>query len=272
MRMRRQNACVVDPALIEAWRREEAEPFTGWDFGHIASRSRPQKPPWSFKSVARAALRQADRALDLGTGGGEVLAALHDAFPRVMVATEAHPPNVAVAHRRLAPLGATLVAYGVEPGKVPVSRVQDTAPCLPFRDGSFDLILDRHEAYDAPELARVLASGGVFLTQQLDGRSHAELLQRFGVAPQWPGVTQDNLVVELREAGLTIEDARSSWGTLAFSDIGALVYYLKAVPWLVPGFSVARFEAVLLQLHEELEAAGELRVAEGAFLIRARKR
>lgn len=59
-------------------------------------------------------------------------------------------------------------------GRLP-SAVQDRAAALPFRDASFDVVLDRHEAYDPSDVARVLASGGVFLTQQVHGRSYAEL-------------------------------------------------------------------------------------------------
>lgn len=258
-------------ALVESWRSEEATPFTGWDFAHIASRYREEAPPWSYDALAREALRGVRSALDLGTGGGEALASLGESFPPVMVAAEAYPPNVEVAARRLTPLGARVVAYDVGVNRPTSSVVQDRAATLPFRDEAFDLVLDRHEAYDAAEVARVLSPEGVFLTQQSDGRSHTDLLQPFGVSPQWPGVTLENLVPELVEAGFVVEDARSWWGTIAFSDVGALVYYLKAIPWLVPGFSASRFESVLLELQRELERDGELRFGEGRFIIRARK-
>jgi len=35
---------------------------------------------------------------------------------------------------------------------------------LPFRDGAFALVIDRHEAFNAREVARVLAPDGVFIT------------------------------------------------------------------------------------------------------------
>lgn len=260
-----------ESALIEAWRREEAAPFSGWDFSHIAGRFREDGPPWSYAAMAREALRGARSAVDLGTGGGEVLASLREAFPPLTVATEAYPPNVAVANRRLSPLGGRVVATSVESAGPSASVVQDRAAPVPFRDASFDVVLDRHEAYDAAEVARALTPGGAFLTQQVDGRSYADLLAHFGVSPQWPGVTLDDLRAELVGAGLVIEDARSWWGSTAFSDVGALVYYLKAIPWMVPGFSVQRFEPVLFQLQRELERSAELRFRAGRFVIRARK-
>jgi SAM-dependent methyltransferase len=142
---------------------------------------------------------------------------------------------------------------------------------LPFRDAAFDAVLDRHEAYDAHEVARVLAHGGVFLTQQVDGRSHADLLGWFGTEPHWPDVTVERLAADLVRAGLAIEIARSWWGTISFFDVGAVVYYLKAIPWEVPDFSVDRFRPELLGLQRRLDETGALRFDEGRFVIRARK-
>ncbi|MCB0221780.1 MAG: SAM-dependent methyltransferase, partial [Chrysiogenetes bacterium] len=60
-------------------------------------------------------------------------------------------------------------------------------------------------------------------------------------------------------------------GSLRFLDVGALVYYLKAVPWLVPGFSVATQRDTLFALQDRLDADGELRFTARKYLIEARK-
>ena len=247
--------------LVDAWVKAESEPFTGWDFGRIGDRYSEDQPPWSYEELARGALREARAAIDLGTGGGEVLATLRDSFPPLMVATEAWPPNQRVARDRLAPLGASVVAYAADESRAP----------LPFRDGSVDAVLDRHEAYDAREVARILAGGGRFLTQQVDGRSHTDLLAHFGTEPGWPEVTVERLAAEVGDAGLEVEVARSWWGTISFRDVGALVYYLKAIPWYVPDFTVRRFTPALMSLQRQLEREGELRFGEGRFVIGARK-
>lgn len=250
-----------EAVLIAAWSNEESQPFRGWDFGYLRRRYSEEKPPWSYEDLAREVLRLAECAVDLGTGGGEVLAKLADTFPGRMIATEAYPPNWAVARDRLAPAGASVVAYAAD----------EVSSALPFRDASFDAVLDRHEAYDAREVARVLTPGGVFLTQQVDGRSHADLLGWFGTEPHWPDVTVDRLAADLVRAGLDIELARSWRGTISFLDVGALVYYLKAIPWEVPDFSVERFTPELLGLQRRLDDTGALRFDEGRFVIRARK-
>ncbi|MFN2109014.1 MAG: SAM-dependent methyltransferase, partial [Anaerolineae bacterium] len=75
----------------------------------------------------------------------------------------------------------------------------------------------------------------------------------------------------IKDAGLTIVTAEDWSGAFTFMDVGAVVYYLKAVPWLVPGFSVATHLDSLLALQDKLEKEGELPFAAKKFLIEARK-
>ena len=75
----------------------------------------------------------------------------------------------------------------------------------------------------------------------------------------------------MTKAGLTIDRLEDWKGKLSFTDVGAIVYYLKAIPWLVPDFSVDRHTDVLIKLQEELEAKGGLEYEAGLFLIEARK-
>lgn len=259
-----------DHELVASWRSEEATPFSGWDFSRIASRFTEEKPPWSYAEIARELLKRAKSALDLGTGGGEVLSSMRDAFPDLVVATEGYAQNVPIARSRLAPLGVHVVACGID-DQAPIGGVQDRPTVLPFRDASIDVVLSRHEAYDARDVLRVLRPGGSFLTQQQDGRSYSDLLRPFGASPQWPGVTAENLGRELVDAGFSVELMRSWWGHATFRDVGALVYYLRAIPWMVPGFSVDRSLDVLMDLQADLEREGQLRFGVGWLLISARK-
>lgn len=250
------------PGLLESWRDEERAPFTGWDFSHISARAIEDEPPWSYDDLARDAMRGRQSVLDLGTGGGEVLSRLRDAYPPHVVATEAYAPNVGVARDRLAPLGVTVVPYVADEVNAPI----------PFAAESFDVILSRHEAYDPREIARVLTPGGVFLTQQVDGDSLAELQAWFGMRPQWPDVRLAALRAPLEQSGLVIEEAREWRGVMTFTDVGAIVYLLRAIPWEVPGFSVERHRDALLRLDDELQRrGGRLRFAIGRFVLRARK-
>jgi hypothetical protein len=54
---------------------------------------------------------------------------------------------------------------------------------------------------------------------------------------------------------------------LSFTNVGAVVYYLKAVPWLVPGFSVETHVEPLLKLQDKLERGEELAFTARRYLI-----
>jgi SAM-dependent methyltransferase len=251
----------VTDATLAAWRAEEQAPFSGWDFSHIHDRWTEEDPPWSYEGLARDALYGARSAVDLGTGGGERLSTLADVFPRRMFATEAYPPNAEIARTRLRPLGVTVVAY---------TSADVVGGALPFADGSLDVVLDRHESYDAREVARVLAPDGRFLTQQVDGRDKPALLAAFGVKPAFPQVALGPFVAAAQAAGLVIERAEEWWGDSVFTDVGALIYYVKATR-TVPDFTVERYESVLRGLDAQLTASGALTFRCGRFVIAARK-
>jgi len=244
--------------LLAECRREEAVPFSGWDFAYLNHRWREEPPTWSYEELARSLLGKSRAALDLGTGGGERLAALAEAFPPRVAATEGHPPNLALARQALTPHGVEVFATGA-------------STALPFPDASFDLVLDRHTAFDAAEVARVLTTGGVFLTQQVDGHSLSDLMAFFGVQPQFPEITLEPLREQLVRAGFMVELALNYRGHSVFDDVGAIVYYLKAVPWTVPGFSVERHRDALLALEARRAAGQRLAFDFGRFVIQARR-
>lgn len=225
---------------IQQWEQEAGQPFQGWDFSYLDGRYHEESPPWSYPDKVRAALRQADSLLDMGTGGGELLLELRDWLPPRTVATEGYPPNFAVAQAHLQPHGIPVIPYDSE-----------SNPHMPFADGSFAAIINRHESFSAPEVARVLRPGGRFCTQQVDGRDMADLYSLFGVRSAYEQITLENLRAELSSAGLRIEEALDWQGKVVFADVGALVYFLHAVPWEAPpDFSVRRYRDVLLALHQ----------------------
>ena len=226
--------------------RAEQAPFTGWDFGYLRGRWVQGAPPWDYLALARARCAHVTSLLDLGTGSGEKLASLRDALPARVHATEAYAPNVEVARQRLQPLGVQVTAIT---DLYPVPD-QDRAYHLPFPDGSFDLVLSRHEAYDPSEVARVLTVGGHFLTEQVGGGHYAELNAALGApAPPFSSWRLGAARAHAEAAGLRVTLANKATTQTTFCDVGAVVYYLRAVPWQVPGFTVARYRPALDRLH-----------------------
>jgi SAM-dependent methyltransferase len=254
------GACMNQAELIENWKQEEQQPFTGWDFSYLDGRMIEDQAPWSYSSRAAELMRQSSSVLDMGTGGGERLLRLREYWPSKVMVTEDYPPNYKLAANRLAPFGVRVI-------DVPLT---DDGP-MPFVDGEFDLVLNRHSGLNSSEVARILALGGTFLTQQIHGLWADDLLAAFNAKPKWPNAIPEKYVPLLEAAGLTIVEAREWSGLLAFSDVGAIVYYLKAVPWLVSDFTVASHLSYLMQLQHRLEDGETLIFTARKYLIEARK-
>lgn len=237
----------------------EAAPVGGWDFSWLDGRATEQRPSWGYARLAGERLAGASSGLDIGTGGGEVLAAM-PALPPRMAATESWPPNVPVAARRLRPRGVMVIA-------------DDEQPRLPFRADVFDLVISRHpvETWWA-EIARVLRPGGVFLSQQVGSGTVLEL-REFMTGPQPPSTrrTPERARRAAEDAGLAVTDLRAESLRAEFYDVGAVVYFLRKVSWNVPGFTVARYRDRLAALHERIRSDGAFVTYSKRFLIEARK-
>ncbi|MET8366339.1 class I SAM-dependent methyltransferase [Micromonospora sp. NPDC049580] len=229
-----------------------AAPVDGWGFDWLSGRATEERPPWGYAGLVAERMARADAALDVDTGGGEVLAEIPYP-PKVLVATEAWPPNVEVARRTLRPLGATVVTVA-----------PDSA--LPFRDGSFDLVVSRHPVRtDWAQTARVLRPGGTFLSQQIGPGTMRELSEAIlGPLPPPDGRHPAAAVAAAEAAGLRVVDLRRATLRATFHDIGAVVWFLRKVVWTVPGFTVDRYRPELLALHRRI-------TAEGAFVAHARR-
>ena len=247
-------------ALLKNWKYEEGQPFIGWDFSYLDGRMLEEQPPWSYSARAAELMKQCSSVLDLDTGGGERFLELREHWPSKVVATEHYPPNFKLATERLTPFG----------GKVLDIQLSDFG-LMPFADGEFDLVLNRHAAFNPYEVGRVLAPGGTFLTQQVHGLWAADLLAAFDAKPQWPEATPEKYLPPLKAAGLEIVNQQDWSGKLSFTDVGAIVYYLKAVPWLVPGFSVETYSNYLLNLQNRLNDNEWLSFTARKYLIEARK-
>ncbi|QLY33887.1 class I SAM-dependent methyltransferase [Nocardia huaxiensis] len=232
----------------------------GWDFSWLDGRATEQRPSWGYQRRQAQRLAGARAALDIQTGGGEVLAEA-EVLPPTMVATESWPPNIQKATRLLHPRGAVVVADPDEPP-------------LPFADGAFDLVTSRHPATVWwEEIARVLEPGGIYFAQHVGPASVFELVEYF-LGPQPEARTKRDPgaeAAEARTAGLEIVQARSERLRMEFHDIGAVVYFLRKVIWMVPGFTVEQYLDRLRDLDREIRANGPFVAYSSRSLFEARK-
>jgi len=253
----------------ELLREAEEHPVGGWDFSWLGDRLINHPLSWDYEAMLTDHARHSADLLDLGTGGGEFLAGLAHRPVRT-VATEAWPPNVAIAERRLRPLGIEVVEVesagenAQQGGAAAFAR-------LPFADESFMLIASRHESFVPREVARVLHPGGVFLTQQV-GADYREFHDALGLpAPPASGWNLKLAISQLEGAGLEIRDSGEGSAAMTFSDIGAFAWYLKAIPWMIDGFCLETHRGQLELLHQRLLAEGPVTIRMPAFWVEAIK-
>jgi SAM-dependent methyltransferase len=151
-----------------------AVPIEGWDFSWFEGRASEKRPSWGYQRLIGERLAHVESALDLQTGGGEVLAGVPVA-PARLVATESWAPNLEIARRNLAKHDASVVS---------VADGDD----LPFDSESFELVISRHPTVTIwPEIARVLKPGGSYLSQQVGAGTVRELTD-FMMGPQPVGL------------------------------------------------------------------------------------
>ncbi|WP_447004945.1 class I SAM-dependent methyltransferase [Saccharothrix isguenensis] len=222
----------------------ETVPTEGWDFSWFTGRATEQRPSWGYARLVADRMAEAEAALDLQTGGGEVLATIPVA-PPVLAATESWPPNLDIARRTLAKFDADV-------------REVDDAADLPFPADHFDLVVSRHPVRTRwDEVHRVLRPGGAYLSQQVGAGSVRELTDAMmGPQPVHPGRSPMVLVAEAEAAGLEVVDLRQEALRMEFHDIAAVVHFLRKVIWTVPGFTVAAYRDRLARLHDFIERHG----------------
>jgi hypothetical protein len=259
----------VDELLAEA----AAHPFRGWDFSWLGARMRIE-PPWDYTQLVLDAARDATDLLDMGTGGGEWLSEL-PRRPFRTVATEAWPPNVPIAARRLRECGVPVVWDEGATDNVDQAGT-DPRGRLAFRTGAFHLVVNRHEAFVAREVARVLTRDGRFVTQQVDDGNLDDCFALLDLgAPQAPaGTWLDEAVEQLETAGFRIDDARTGRETYRFADVGALAWYLQAVApqhaeW--SEFEIAHHRDSFARLHAQAEGGDPIVVRQKRLLVQARR-
>ena len=232
---------------------------SGWDFSWLEGRATEERPVWGYARQLADRLSSVSASLDIQTGGGEVLAEA-EIFPVTAVATESWPPNVVKAARLLHPRGVVVVADPDEPP-------------LPFADAAFDLVTSRHPATIWwEEIARVLRPGGVYFAQHVGPASVFELIEFFlGPQPEARrGRHPDDEVSAAEAAGLEIVNLQKARLRIEFHDVAAVVYLLRKVIWLVPGFTVEGYRDRIRDLHDLIQRDGPFIAHSTRHLIEAR--
>lgn len=236
-----------------------------WGAGFLPGRYLEEQPPWDYADIVAPYLRGANTMLDMGTGDGSKLLGLRPLPPRT-VAYEEWPPTVPAARRTLRPAGVALVRCQGSVDNTDSSGADH--PQLPFRDGAFDLVVNRHECFSPADVFRVLRPGGVFVTQQVGAGDRGELPAMFGV--ETPALRPWDLAAarrQVEDVGFVVLGGGEAELDMACTDVGALVAYIRSVPWQLPDFDVHRYRERLFALYERGQ---EIRWSTSRFWLAAR--
>ena len=247
--------------LIEQWKVEESiAHIHGWDFSHIEGRYAEQDDlPWDYRAVIGEYLRPAMRLLDIDTGGGEFLLSLNHPYENT-AAMENYLPNVELCKKVLLPLGIDF-------------RSGDGKEKLPFDDGSFDMVIDRHGDFNAEEICRILKPGGLFITQQVGAENDRELVSLLCGGMERPFPEQYLTIAsrKFEEAGFQILRGEECFRPIKFFDVGALVWFARIIQWEFPDFSVDTHLENLLKTQKILEEHGTIDGSIHRFLLVVKK-
>jgi len=247
--------------LIADWKHEEdIARIVGWDFSHIEGRYFEDTAlPRDYRDEILKRLKPDMKLLDIDTGGGEFLLSLGHTH-ELTAATENYPPNVSLCRDRLIPLGIDF-------------RQADGNGILPYDDGAFDMVIDRHGDFNAKEIYRVLKPGGMFITQQVgayNDRRFVELLLGDAEIP-FPDQKFDIACRKFEAAGFNIVDGCECFRPIRFFDVGALVWFARIIEWEFIGFSVDRCLDRLMDVHRMIVHDGFVEAMTHRFFLATQK-
>jgi len=234
--------------------------LNGWDFSKL--QCRVEGTAANLYGAVAKICKRSDLLLDIGTGGGEAILAIREAA-LLLVGIDQSSGMMETAALNLQRSGAQNVRF-----------VQMKAEQLDFPARFFDIVSCRHSEFNAREVARVLADGGSFLTQQVAERDKENLKQAFGRGQGCghdDGELMRRYVRDLSDAGFSDIRAEEFDVTEYYGSAEDLIFLLKHTP-IIPEFGrhAQDFEILRRFVAENRWERG-IRTNARRFIIRARK-
>ena len=244
--------------LLKYLKDEEEHSFKGWDFSYLDERWKSDDLPWDYKSIIKKYLKDDDKLLDIGTGGGEILLSLNHPHSLTSV-TEGYEPNIKLCEETLSPLGITVYPF-----------VGDDLSSI---DDKFDVVINRHDSYNEKDLNRILKPNGLFITQQVGAYNNIDLSRFFDPNHiiQFPEMTFNDSIKRLEENGFEIIYKEEFYPKLKFFDLGAIAFFARIISWEFIDFSVDRYIDKFIELNNILKEKGYIESTEHRFMIVAKK-
>lgn len=232
----------------------------GWNFGKLKVETEGEQA--NLYEEVRRLCKSSDLLLDIGTGGGEAILAIREAV-LLVVGIDRSPGMIQTARANLDHAGATNVRI-----------LQMDAEKLDFPDQFFDIVSCRQSGFSAREAARVLTSGGLFITQQVAEGDKYNLKQTFGRGQSYgdpDGELMRKYRTELAEAGFGAIQSFEFTTVEYYRTPEDLLFLLKHAP-IIPGFGQepSDFEIFHAFIRENQTEKG-IRTNAKRSIIKARK-
>jgi ubiquinone/menaquinone biosynthesis C-methylase UbiE len=232
----------------------------GWDFSNLKSFS--EGVEWDFYHEVIQLCKQSDLLLDIGTGGGEAVLSIADSA-LLLVGIDQSVGMIETATNNLKISNKSNVRF-----------LQMEAEELDFPENFFNVVSCRHSGFCAQEIARVLVSDGVFLTQQVSENDKHNIKTAFGRGQAFgtkEGTLKNQYISELSEAGFTDIQSYEFSAAEYYQTPEDLIFLLKHTP-IIPNFGQSEMDFQVLQKFiEENQTERGIRTNSNRFMIVARK-
>lgn len=196
----------------------------GWDFSKVKRKTEGQG--WDFVQEVLNRCHHKDFLLDIGTGGGELVLKYAPAV-LMLIGIDYAEGMIKTARKNLAESGQSNARF------FPMDAAK-----LDFPEGFFNIITCRQAPFHAGEGRRVLADGGVFLTQQVSEEDKLNLKQAFGRGQNFgvaDGTEKQANLDALRKAGF-VEIVSYDYNLRDYYQTPEdLIFLLKHTP-IIPDF------------------------------------
>ena len=117
-----------------------------------------------------------------------------------------------------------------------------------------------------------MKKGGIFITQQVGGLNGIDLNMAFETKTmdyvEWCLVKNIEM---FKNSGMEIIEYSEKIGKMKFLDIGAIVYYLKCIPWQIEDFSIDKYYKKLQIMNDLIENNGFIDIIMHRFYIIVKK-
>ena len=150
----------------------------------------------------------------------------------------------------------------------------DSDNSLPIKDNKFDIVINRHESFNASEVFRILRANGIFITQQVGKENNSDLARYLNPDAKilYPDAYLEKQVEYLSKAGFDILFKKEEFPKSRFYDIGAFAYFANIIGWEFQDFDIEKMIDKLYKLNSDIERDGYLSSTEHRYIIVAKKR